>query len=366
MRNWFNRALSAAAGVVVVMTAAAASMVIDPSGLALHQSRFAGNFTLSNPVLLPAYTGGPQDMLRNPLEEISGTLFLSDRLSLESGLNVDVGRVLDRYAPSADAYDGLFYSGGALGSSYVSLASGGSWLGLRLKIADGLHFTVGHAATTPGYNPYLLTSHTALAALAGQLPFDPRSSESVIAGMTWNFAKWGGLGFTAMQSTERGSALGIGNPTLGSSHTTALGVSARVGFGGGWVTTASYSEGSTQLNLKPRSFIPDAGLRGEAYGVAVAKHGLFSKTDALGVSFSRPAPNFNNTFAGDSANDLQFFGRDKLFSGKAPETDIELGYKTEFFGDSVALQANASYQMNYGGLTGNNAVSLLSRAKIKF
>jgi hypothetical protein len=100
--------------------------------------------------------------------------------------------------------------------------------------------------------------------------------------------------------------------------------------------------------------------------VAVAKHGLFSKNDALGVAFARPAPNFGSTFTAENANDLQFFGRDKLLAGMAPETDIELGYKTEFFGDSVALQANASYQMNFGGQTGNNAVSLLSRAKIKF
>ena len=33
---------------------------------------------------------------------------------------------------------------------------------------------------------------------------------------------------------------------------------------------------------------------------------------------------------------------------------------------SVALQANASYQMNYAGQNGANAVSLLSRARIKF
>jgi hypothetical protein len=138
-----------------------------------------------------------------------------------------------------------------------------------------------------------------------------------------------------------------------------------VGLGGGWVTTASYSEGSTQLELRPGAFAPDASLHSESYGVAVAKHGLFSKNDALGVAFARPAPNFSSTFTTDTSNDLQFFGRDKLL-GTAPETDIELGYKTEFFGDSFALQANASYQMNFGGQPNNNAVSLLSRAKIKF
>jgi hypothetical protein len=82
------------------------------------------------------------------------------------------------------------------------------------------------------------------------------------------------------------------------------------------------------------------------------------------VAFSHPAPSYGAS--GFSAGDMQFFGRDKLFAGTSPETDIELGYVTNFFGNSVALQANAAYQTNVGGLNGNNAVSLLSRAKIKF
>ena len=365
MRNRFNRALSAAAGVVVLVTTAAASLAAEPGGLSLPPDRLAGNFALDIPVLLPAYSGGPQDLLRNPLEEISATLPLNDSLTLESGLNVDVGRVLEGYVSSANAFDGLFYSGASLGSPYLTLSSGGDWLGLRLKIADGLHFTVGRASSAPGLNPYLITVRNAFGVFTGSLPYDPRDTSSLVAGMSWDFAKWGGIGFTASQTNEHGGALGIANPAA-NARTTSLGVSARVGFGGGWVTTASYSEGLTQLNLKPRAFGPDTLLRSESYGVAVAKNGLFNKSDALGVAFARPAPNFNNTYVGNSANDLQFFGRDKLFSGLAPETDIELGYKTEFFGDSVALQANASYQMNYGGQTGNNAVSLLSRAKIKF
>jgi len=151
-----------------------------------------------------------------------------------------------------------------------------------------------------------------------------------------------------------------------------VGVSAHVGFGGGWVTTASYNEGLTQLALRPGAKTADTTLRSEAYGVAVAKHGLFSKFDALGLAFARPALSFgtafNNTAAAsaEKPSDLKFFGRDKVLSALTQETDIELGYKTEFFGNSVALQANASYQMNYGGLNGNNAVSLLSKAKIKF
>jgi hypothetical protein len=364
MNIWLNRALLAAAGVAVALTAAAASPAFDQNVLTVPPSRLASYFTLDIPVMLPESSGGPQDMLRNPLEEISASLPLTDELTLESGLNVDVGRVLDRYLTMSGTFDGLFYSSDALNSPYLSLSSGGAWLGLSLKIANGLHFTVGRAASSPGFNPYLLSSRTAYAALSGRVPYDPRNTESLIAGMSWNFTKWGGIGLTASQGTERDGTLGIA--ALPSARTASVGVSARVGFGGGWVTTATYSEGQTQLNLNPRAFVTDTVLHGSSYGVAVAKNGLFNKHDALGLSFARPAPNFNNTFAGNSANDLQFFGRDKLFSGIAPETDIELGYKTEFFGDSVALQANASYQMNYGGLNGNNAVSLLSRAKIKF
>jgi hypothetical protein len=344
------------------MTTAAGSVAAD--GLVAGPSRFAG--TVEIPVVMPESSSGPQDELRNALYEVSGSLALTDDLTLQSGFNVDIGRVLERYAPSEDAFDNLFYSSAALGSPYVSLSNGGAYLGLNMKLADGVQFTFGHAASTPGLNRYLLTPHLALAALGGRLPYDARSTNSVVAGMTWDFAKWGGLGFSASQITEHGGVLGIANAGIGSARTTALGVAAHVGFGGGWVTTASYSEGSTQLDLRPGAFAPDASLRSESYGVAVAKHGLFSKNDALGVALARPAPNFGSTFTAENANDLQFFGRDKLLAGMAPETDIELGYKTEFFGDSVALQANASYQMNFGGQTGNNAVSLLSRAKIKF
>jgi hypothetical protein len=297
-------------------------------------------------------------------------VFLADGFALDTGVNADVGRMLDRYLPAAGANNGLFYSASVLGSPYVSLSSGGSYIGLSMRLRDGLYFTLGRAATTPGYNSYLLTPLSAQSLLGGMgLPFDPRNTASVLAGMTWDFAKWGGVGFTASQTTERGGALGLGNSGIASARTTALGVTARVGFGGGWVTTASYSEGSTQLDLRPGALAPDTSLRGESYGVAVAKQGVFNKKDAFGVAFARPSLNFGTTFANETSaanNNMQFYGRDKLYVGMAPETDIELGYKTVFFGDSVALQANASYQMNYGGRTGNNAVSLLSRAKIKF
>lgn len=369
MRGRLYRTHIAAAGVVAILATTAAALGADQNGLDAPGYRFADAFEI--PVTVAPSSSGPQDLLRNPLDEVTGSLFLGDGLTLQSSLNADIGRVLDRYAPALESFDGLFYAQPALGSPYVALSSGGSYLGLNLNLAEGLNLTFGQASSAPGLNRYLVTPRMALAALGGRLPYDSRSTDSVLAGLKWNFARWGGIGLTASQTTERGGVLGIANPGIGTARTSSLGVSAQVGFGGGWVTTATYSEGSTQLNLRPgTSFATETSLKTESYGVAVAKHGLFSKKDALGVALARPAPNFTNTtasFGADTAgHDLQFFGRDKLFQGTAPETDIELGYKTEFFGDAVALQANASYQMNLNGQTGYNGVSLLSRAKIKF
>lgn len=352
--KWFQSGLLAVAGIVVSLTAAVAAT--DAAGFSAPAPRLADAFEM--PVLIGDAGSGPQSMLRNPLEEISANFPLSDGVELQSSFNVDVGRILDRYAPTS--FDGLFYTRAGLSSPYTGISDGGTYLGLSTTLTEGLSLSVGHAASAPGLNRYLMSARLALAAMGGRLLYDYRNTDSLVAGMSWDFARWGGLSLTASQGSERG----LGMPNFGAARTTSLGVAAHVGFGGGWVTTATYSEGLTQLELRPGAFTPDASLRTESYGVAVAKHGLFSKTDALGVTLARPAPNFATLTAAKN-NELQFYGRDKVLN-MAPETDIELGYKTEFFGDSVALQANASYQMNYAGQTGNNVVSLLSKAKIKF
>ncbi len=363
--SWLISGLLAAASVVVVLTTASASLAADATGLSAPGARFAGG-SYDAPVVLSDAAAIPANVLRNPLDEVTGAIALDDFLTLDTGYNADVARLLDRYAPGADAFDGLFYSNAALSSPYVAISSGGTYTGLHAKLTEGLTFSFGQASSSPGINRYLIDSRGAYAAMGGRLPFDVRYTNSVLAGMTWNFTRWGGVNLTASQASERGGVLGFVNPAL-NGHTSALGVAAHVSFGGGWVTTASYSEGLTQLALRPGAVSPNASaLRTESFGVAVAKHGLFKKNDAFGVTFAQPAPDFGAPLTVDKSQELQFFGRDKLLSSMAHETDIELGYKTEFFGDSVALQANASYQMNYGGITGRDSVSLLSKAKIKF
>lgn len=359
MRGWFNRALKSAAGVVVILATASVSVAHAMSPAATSDDSF--NIVVN----VPGASIGPEDLSRFTTEQYLNQ-FTYDGIGITTGFNTDVAAVIDSYVPGAKAYDGLFYSAD-LGSPYLGLSSGGSFLGINMSPYRQMQLTLGMASRSAGYNPYLLNLHMAVGLLgASGMPYDARSSTTFVAGAAWNFSGWGGLGFTASQTTEHGGVLGLADRDVDTARTSALGVTAHVGFGAGWVTTASYSEGATQLDLRPGALgNTESVIRTQSYGIAVAKHGLFGN-DSLGVAFARPAPSYTSSFAPGTSSDMQFFGRDKLFAGTASETDIELGYKTEFFGDSVALQANAAYQMNYGGQVGNNGVSLLSRAKIKF
>jgi hypothetical protein len=139
------------------------------------------------------------------------------------------------------------------------------------------------------------------------------------------------------------------------------------------VTTFSYNEGVTQLNLRPNGLVTDSdSLHSRAYGMAVAKHGLFNNSDTLGFSLTRPIQVYRGgvgltaaTGVDSSGNLLVGHERVSLAS-LTPETDVELGYVTTFFDGALALQANAGYQMNFAGQNGTNALTVLSRAKINF
>ena len=89
--------------------------------------------------------------------------------------------------------------------------------------------------------------------------------------------------------------------------------------------------------------------------------------DTLGVAFSAPAPSLAGTFSSlTSAGDMPLVIAQGAPLTHVQETDIQLGYVTNFLDGAVALQTNAAYQTNAQGQRGATAVSLLSRAKIKF
>jgi len=168
----------------------------------------------------------------------------------------------------------------------------------------------------------------------------------------------------AISASRSGVPLGIAQAAsiAPKASTRAVSVSARLGLGSGWVTTASFSEGLSQLDLRGGAV---SEAREQSYSFAITKHGLFGD-DALGLSLSQPAPSMAGSFASLlGGGDLPPLVAGRTLAGR-PETDFQLGYVTNFLDGAVALQTNAAYQMNVQGKNGASSVSLLSRAKIKF
>ena len=373
MKGWIRCALCAVAGSLALASAARAvtpAPMRDPTVMPTTASAgLSGAVDLSQPFALPEVSYGPPAPERLAVSNVATSISLITGLDLELGYRVDLnGRVAPFDVSGAHAFDGLFLSSAASGSPYASLASGGNFLGAATAIADDLHVGVG-VANLSGASSYTPDAYTALARMGGDpAAYAARDTDSLFAGVSWDFAKWAGVGFLASHSDEYGGVLGYAAPGA-RADTSALGVSAHVRFGGGWTTTATYSEGITQLDMKPglaASLGAGDTFRTRSYGIAIAKNGLFGD-DTLGLAVSRPALGSDTftTTAGGPGQPL-FFTRDHLLAGASPETDVEIGYVTTFLDGSVALQTNAAYQMNFGGQTGTNAVSLLSRARIKF
>lgn len=324
-------------------------------------------------------------MLRNEdrhkfdVNDLSVTAALGSGVDLNLGYHVNMAGHFNTYdAQGSVAYDGLFYSASAVNSPYASLTNGGGFVGATIALADDLHFRFGESALDPQRPDFEVPVYSMVSQIAGPAPlFDRRLANASLAGLTWDFAKWGGIGVTATQTQERNGVLGGASSgaldLARNADTSAVGVSARVGFGDGWVTTVSYGEGITQLSLKSNSLLTGAdALHSQSYGVAVAKRGLFEDGDTLGLAVTRPIHVYAGGIditAADGVNDdgsLDIAHEHVSLASPTPETDVELGYVTTFLDGALALQANAGYQMNLQGQSGTNSISVLSRAKINF
>lgn len=315
------------------------------------------------------------DRHRFDLRDFEVSANLSSGIDLDLGYNVDLAGRFNAYdARGSAAYDGLFYSASGVNSPYASLADGGDFVGATVALADNLHFRIGEVKLGAESDALDGPVYSLEAQLQDEQLYARRQADEQLAGVTWNFASWGGLGVVASQTKERNSVLGSASADAlalaKGADTSALALSARVGFGDGWVTTVSYGEGITQLNLRSASPIATGdALRTRSYGVAVAKHGLFDDGDSLGVAVTRPMQVYENNIDLSNAapNDNSLLGNARLpVNSGAPETDVELGYVTTFLDGALALQANAGYQMNLQGQSGTNSITVLSRAKINF
>jgi hypothetical protein len=328
------------------ISTSSAAMLPD-AALAGPASRISHDILAADPVMLQTTFGtaiAPRDF--------AASVALSDNFAVDAGHNVDLAQRFDNY----DGVQSPLISN----PGFLGLASGGHYLGATYMPTSGLHVRLGVAQ----WNDRL--DGLALEPVATGLPlaYDQGLSQSLLAGVSWDMNSWADLGISAIDNVQQGFETGSSLTSGDKVNTQALDMTAHLKFGNGWVTTASYSQGFSQLNQ--RSQMP--ALDTHSYSIAIAKHGLFGD-DALGLSFSRPAlGEIDNGFNAVSAlgNLPPLFIANNHFPNQMQETDLQLGYVTSFFDGALALQANAAYQVNYQGQTGATSVSLLSRAKIKF
>ena len=258
-----------------------------------------------------------------------------------------------------DPYADLFLGASALNPTYLSGTN--TRASASIPLAEGLSLTASHVSLAPGALSDTQPSDFSRD-LAARLGSDVRSLGTTTATLNWNFSSWGGLGITASRSNA-GPLLSDVPALRGSapSESTALGISARVGFGEGWVTTLTYAEGVTQLGLnRNRAGLNTDSVTSQGYGIGLTKTGLFGD-DALGIALSRPLQIYtgNNNFSALNTNFA-------LANTQARESDVALGYVTTFLDGTLALQANAAYQLNAAGTRGQNAVAGVARAKLNF
>ncbi|HTT99649.1 MAG TPA: hypothetical protein VMF58_16495, partial [Rhizomicrobium sp.] len=249
-----------------------------------------------------------------------------------------------------------------------ALSSGGNFVGATIALANDLHFSIGHASLAGPHSAFDVPLFSYLTR-----PDDMRgalySGNATFASADWNFSSWGGLGLTASHDVEQNSLLASVNASraaLSKAASNRIGASAHMGLGDGWVTTVAYTQDVTQLDLKPVNSLLHTNLDTRAYSISVAKHGIFAENDSLGLAVSRPIADFAGRLSVAPLNSSDPLTSPILPFASKPETDLELGYVTSFFNGALALQANASYQMNVEGQNGTNALTVLSRAKINF
>src|SRR5580765_5864544 len=204
---------------------------------ATPRPRLAGQFDLGLPIQLPSLSYGPPRASQLSLYDAVGELPLLSGVALDFGSGVDLAGKFNLFdAAGSNAYDGLFFSGSAVNSPYATIANGGSFMSLNFEPDSDLHLSIG-AASLPAGMGLDWTSPSETIARQGGAPalYDTRSANSLLAGVSWNFSPWGGVGLIASQTSEQSGFLGNFNPAVQTADTLAFGVSARMALGGGWM-----------------------------------------------------------------------------------------------------------------------------------
>lgn len=359
------RAAVIAAGFAVASAAAMSARAADlaPSLQSFSTAKAISAYELS----APGVAGGDVQTSVAPLltgsslgltaPSFASSVLLGPNLALDTGQGLDLaGRFTGQEQPLLSAVT----------APYMALANGGRYGGFTFMPSSSVRLRAGVAVSSDRLDRFHFDASAPTGPLA--LTYDAGQSRSLLGGISFDPSRMLGFDVSAIASERSGVPLGFGNAAgiAPKASSQALTVGAHMDIGHGWVTTASFSEGMTQLDQR---LTPAANLHEQSFAFAITKHGLFGD-DALGLSFSRPAPSLAGSLAGLSAsNDLPLIvaqGAPLQPGARATENDFQLGYITNFLDGAVALQTNAAYQTNFQGQPGATSVSLLSRAKIKF
>jgi hypothetical protein len=315
------------------------------------QSTVTASLSGTNPALALAGT---------ETSSLASSVLLSPSLALDFGKGLDIATRFSSYNGAGAASPFL----SAVTAPYSALADGGRYTGITFVPADNLRIRLGASFNDERLDRFHFDASAPTGPLA--LSYDASQSKTLLGGLSFDLSSAFGVDLTGIASQRSGIPLGFtrSNGLTPKSTTAALDISAHMDFGRGWVTTASFSEGMTQLD--PQSTFAGGTLREQSYSVSIAKRGVFGD-DVLGLAFSRPAPSMSGSFSALSAvGDMPLTVAPRVPLNRAQETDIQVGYVTNFLDGAVALQTNAAYQTNTQGQPGATSVSLLSRAKIKF
>lgn len=155
----------------------------------------------------------------------------------------------------------------------------------------------------------------------------------------------------------------------GDAETVSTGLGVRVNLGGDWAASASWSAGISRVTpLAGGLFANVSDLRTTAYGMALARRGLFGANDAIGFGISRPlhivdgSALFIASTGVTKSREIIYSTETIDFASATPETDFEFGYTAQLAG-GVSFQANAIYQLNLGGLSSSEAVAAFATVK---
>ena len=348
-------------------------------GPALRRSTYFGDGIAAS-ALVGAEDGsmiafaGRDDVRVSDARDVVLTARLADDASVTIGYRAGAaGRMNQLDLAASEAYDGLFLSASAMNSPYLGFASDASLAAASVALADDVSLSFGHVSRASDplapYEDEILTVEERLVQLREDRAH-LASGEGSSAAVSWRVAPWGLIGVNVTYADEdnalfgglEGGALAL----TAEASTASAGAGMRVNLGSDWVASASWNAGVTRVvPLADGLFTNVSNLRTEAYGVALAKRGVFAAADAVGFGVSRPLHVVDGQAVMIASTgvtrdrEIVYTTETINLASATPETDLEVGY-TAALGAVTFLQVNAIYQMDLGGVQGEDAIAGLA------